>query len=47
MEKILNLKFSGDKVELHKQLKAWCAKAEKTMNGTVIELIEKLLKENK
>ena len=39
------LSFKGDKAEIHNQLKVYCAKADKTMNGTVIELIEKLLKE--
>ena len=37
------ISFSGDKKELHKQLKAWCATSEKTMNGTIIELIDQLL----
>lgn len=43
-QKILMLKFTGNKEELHSQLKAWCAISEKTMNGTIIELIEELLK---
>lgn len=43
--KYLMLKFSGDKEELHSQLKAWCAINEKTMNGTIIELIEQLLQQ--
>ncbi len=43
--KYLMLKFSGDKEELHSQLKAWCAISEKTMNGTIIELIEQLLQQ--
>ena len=42
--KEIRLQFKGTKAELHKQLKAWCAEAEKTMNGTIIELIEKHLK---
>jgi len=36
--------FSGSKEELHKQLKVWCAEAEQSMNGTIIELIKKHLK---
>lgn len=39
----LVLRFSGDKAELKQQLKEWCEKSGKTMNGTVIELIEELL----
>ncbi len=42
--KYLMLKFTGNKEELHSQLKAWCAISQKTMNGTIIELIEDLLK---
>ena len=38
------LQFKGDKAEFKKQLKIWCAEAEKTMNGTIIELIQKHLK---
>jgi len=38
------LQFKGDKAELKKQLKIWCAEAEQTMNGTIIELIKKHLK---
>lgn len=36
--------FAGTKEELHKQLKIWCAEADKSMNGTIIGLIEKHLK---
>lgn len=42
----LMLKFKGDKEELRNQLKAWCAISGKTMNGTIIELIEQLLETN-
>jgi hypothetical protein len=45
--KYLMLKFSGDKTELHTQLKAWCALSNKTMGGTIIELIEQLLEAQK
>lgn len=41
------LRFRGNKTELHKQLKIWCAESDKTMNGTIIELIEKHLKKTK
>lgn len=40
----LRLQFKGDKEQLKKQLKVWCAEADKTMTGTIIELIEKHLK---
>jgi len=40
----LRLQFVGDKEGLKKELKIWCAEAEKTMNGTVLELIEAHLK---
>ena len=40
----LRLQFKGDKAELKKQLKIWCAEADKTMTGTILELIEKHLK---
>lgn len=43
--KYLMLKFSGNKEELHSQLKAWSAISKKTMNETVIELIEQLLQQ--
>lgn len=39
-EKKLTLFFRGNKTELHNQLKVWCAKSDKSMNGTVIELIK-------
>jgi len=38
------LQFKGDKAGLKKQLKVWCAEADNTMNGTVLELIENHLK---
>jgi len=43
----LRLQFTGDKKGLKKQLKIWCAKTDKTMTGTILELIEELLKEQK
>ena len=45
-DKTLILSFKGNKQELHTQLKKWCKEADRTMNGTVLELIEKHLKEN-
>jgi len=44
MEKTYVLSFKGNKAELHAQLKAQCALAGKTINGTVLELIENYLK---
>ena len=41
------LRFIGNKEELHKQLKVWCAEADETINGTVLKLIEKHLKKQK
>jgi len=46
-EKQLIITLKGDKVQLHKQLKQFCLDADKTMNGTVIELIKKHLNKNK
>ena len=43
----IRLKFKGDKAELKKQLKVWCAEADKTMNGTIIELISNHLAKQK
>jgi hypothetical protein len=43
-EKKFILSFAGGKEELHKQLKTWCVETDKTMNGTIIKLIEKHLK---
>ncbi len=42
-EKKLILRFTGNKVELKNQLKAYCAIADKSMNGQIIELIDQLL----
>jgi len=39
--------FSGSKEALHKKLKMWCVEAEKSMNETIIGLIERHLKQNK
>ena len=41
--KELRLQFKKDKEPLKKQLKVWCADNGKTMNSTIIGLIEKLL----
>ena len=41
--KRLILRFTGDKEQLHKQLKTWCVIADESMNGLVISLIEKHL----
>jgi len=43
MRKLI-LRFTGDKESLHKQLKIWCVESEQSMNGLVISLIEKHLK---
>jgi hypothetical protein len=43
----LRLQFFGDKKGLKKQFKIWCAKNDKEMTPTVLELIDKHLKENK
>ena len=39
-----NLRFAGNKADLKKQLDKWCEEAGKSLNGTVIELIERHLK---
>lgn len=39
--------FIGKKEKLHKQLKDWTKKSDRTINGTVLELIEKHLKNRK
>lgn len=39
------IRFKGNKEQLHKQLKKWCEEADRTMNGTILELIEKHLEE--
>ena len=41
------LSFKGSKAELHTQLKEWTKEADRTMNGTILELIEKHLKKQK
>ncbi len=41
--KYLMLKFSGDKKELHQQLKVWCAENNEGMGKKVIDLIQELL----
>jgi len=41
--KKFQLLFKGKKEELHTQLKTWCKEADRTMNGTVLELIQKHL----
>ncbi len=46
-DKKLLISFSGNKADLHKKLKRWCVESDKSMNGTIIELIEKHLKINK
>jgi len=43
-EKKLLISFTGKKAKLHKKLKQWCLEADKTMNGTVVELIEEHIK---
>jgi hypothetical protein len=46
--KELRLKFKGNKEEILRQLKSWCALADETMNDKVVDLIEKFLeKQNK
>jgi len=46
-DKSMILKFKGNKAEIHRQLKSFCALADKTLNGTVIEAIEQFLKDKK
>lgn len=43
----LRLKFKGNKEEIHRQLKAWCALASESMNDKVIDLIEIFLEKQK
>ena len=47
MTKKFILSFKGDKEELHKQLKKWCKESDRTMNGTVLELIKNHLSKEK
>lgn len=42
-----NLRFSGTKAELYVELKKWCDKSGKSVNGTVVELIDKFIKKQK
>ncbi len=35
------IRFTGEKEQLHKALKIFCAESEKTSNGYLIELLEK------
>lgn len=42
----LRLQFVGDKAGLKKQLKIWCAKNDKQMTPTILELIKNHLKQN-
>jgi hypothetical protein len=44
MNKTLIVSFKGNKAELHKQLKDWCKKSDRTMNGRILELIAESLK---
>jgi len=48
MEKfpILMLQFRGNRREMHAQLKKWCEKSDRSMVGTVMELIKIHLKKN-
>ena len=39
----LMISFKGDKKEIKRQLQSYCVLAGETMNGTVIEIIEKFL----
>jgi hypothetical protein len=39
--------FKGNKEQLHTKLKEWTIEADRTMNGTLLELIEKHLKKHK
>ena len=43
----LQLNFRGDKEELHQRLKRWCQESDRTMNGTILELIKAHLKNKK
>ena len=45
-EKKLMISFKGNKYELHSQLKSICARYEKGMNETILEIIDKYLKEH-
>jgi len=41
------LSFKGDKKEIHRQLKIWCAYNDTDVNTKVIDIIEDFLKKNK
>ena len=45
-DKSMILKFKGNKAEIHRQLKSFCALADKTLNGTVLEAIQLYLEQN-
>jgi hypothetical protein len=38
------LKFTGNRAQLHQQLKEWCEENDKKMTGTIMELIKSHLK---
>jgi len=38
------LKFTGNRKQLHEQLKQWCAENDKKITGTIMELIKAHLK---
>ena len=42
--KKFQINFKGDKEELGNQLKAWCKEADRTLNGTILEIIQNHLK---
>lgn len=41
----LQINFKGKKEEIHQELKKWCKESDRTMNGTIIELITNHLKD--
>jgi hypothetical protein len=45
--KKLVLYFSGNRAELYKQLKIWSAENDKSMNGLIMELLNKFFKNKK
>lgn len=42
-DKTFIISFKGNKAELHNQLKKWTKKSDRTMNGTILELIENFI----
>lgn len=40
------LRFSGKREDLHTQLKQWCEEADRSMTGTIMELIKAHLKKS-